>query len=95
MNTPIEVLEMSFPVRVEEYSILPDSGGAGRWRGGCGASELDRIVCDPELVDPVISYGVRRDIYLRMRQSEVRVVPDDLAFHVLADEHELHASARR
>ena len=37
MNTPIEVLEMAFPVRVERYEINPDSGGAGRYRGGCGA----------------------------------------------------------
>ena len=36
MNTPIEILEMSFPVRVERYEIVPDTGGAGRWRGGCG-----------------------------------------------------------
>lgn len=40
MNTPIEVLEMSFPVRVEEYSVLPDSGGAGEFRGGCGARRV-------------------------------------------------------
>ncbi|MFN4087820.1 MAG: hydantoinase B/oxoprolinase family protein [Alphaproteobacteria bacterium] len=44
MNTPIEVLEMSFPVRVEEYSILPDSGGAGRWRGGCGVRRVWRVL---------------------------------------------------
>ena len=37
MNTPIEVLEMAFPLRVERYAINPDSGGAGRYRGGCGA----------------------------------------------------------
>ena len=34
MNTPVEVLEMSFPLRVEEYALIPDSGGAGTWRGG-------------------------------------------------------------
>ena len=37
MNTPIEVLEMSFPVRVAYYELTPDSGGAGRYRGGLGA----------------------------------------------------------
>lgn len=40
MNTPIEILEMSFPVRIERYAIVPDSGGAGRHRGGCG---VDRV----------------------------------------------------
>jgi N-methylhydantoinase B len=35
-NLPAEVYETKFPVRVEEFSLRPDSGGAGRWRGGCG-----------------------------------------------------------
>ena len=26
MNTPVEVLEMAFPVRVERYEVNPDSG---------------------------------------------------------------------
>ena len=38
MNTPIEILEMSFPLRVDEYVLVTDSGGAGRFRGGLGAS---------------------------------------------------------
>jgi len=40
MNTPIEILEMSFPVRVDEYVLVTDSGGAGRFRGGLGASRI-------------------------------------------------------
>ena len=40
MNTPVEVLEMAFPVRVERYEVNPDSGGAGRHRGGCGARRV-------------------------------------------------------
>ena len=44
MNTPIEVLEMSFPVRVEYYEIAADSGGAGKYRGGCGARRAWRIL---------------------------------------------------
>ena len=35
-NLPAEVYETKFPIRVEEFSLRPDSGGAGRWRGGCG-----------------------------------------------------------
>jgi N-methylhydantoinase B len=42
MNTPIEILEMSFPLRIEEYALVPDSGGAGCWRGGCGACSVMR-----------------------------------------------------
>jgi N-methylhydantoinase B len=44
MNTPIEVLEMAFPVRVERYEVEPDSGGAGRYRGGCGARRVWRML---------------------------------------------------
>jgi N-methylhydantoinase B len=44
MNTPVEVLEMAFPVRVERYEINPDSGGAGRYRGGCGAKRVWRML---------------------------------------------------
>ena len=44
MNTPIEVIEMSFPLRIEEYSIIPDSGGAGQYRGGLGARRVWRIL---------------------------------------------------
>jgi N-methylhydantoinase B len=44
MNTPVEVLEMAFPVRVERYEIYPDSGGAGQFRGGCGARRTWRLL---------------------------------------------------
>lgn len=40
MNTPVEVLEMAFPMRLLEYSIEPDSGGAGKYRGGCGVRRV-------------------------------------------------------
>lgn len=33
-NTPIEVLEANFPIRVESHTLVPDTGGAGRFRGG-------------------------------------------------------------
>lgn len=36
MNTPIEALEMSFPLRVDCYELIPGSGGDGKYRGGLG-----------------------------------------------------------
>lgn len=36
MNTPIEALEHSYPMQVEEYSIRKDSGGKGKYQGGDG-----------------------------------------------------------
>ncbi|HEY3810288.1 MAG TPA: hydantoinase B/oxoprolinase family protein [Acidimicrobiales bacterium] len=35
-NTPVEALEMAFPVRVRRYAVRRGSGGAGRYRGGDG-----------------------------------------------------------
>jgi N-methylhydantoinase B len=32
--TPIEILESEFPCRVAEFALIPDSGGAGEFRGG-------------------------------------------------------------
>jgi N-methylhydantoinase B len=35
-NTPIEMIEMAYPLRFHRYEFLPDTGGAGRHRGGLG-----------------------------------------------------------
>ena len=40
-NLPVEAIEMEFPLRVESYGLIPDSGGAGQFRGGMG---LRRVV---------------------------------------------------
>jgi N-methylhydantoinase B len=33
-NLPIEALENEYPLQVDEYALIPDSGGTGRTRGG-------------------------------------------------------------
>lgn len=45
-NLPIEVMEVEFPVRVERYELVPDSGGPGRHRGGAGVYRELRILND-------------------------------------------------
>ncbi len=45
-NVPAEVYETKFPVRVDEFAIRPDSGGAGKYRGGCGVIRRYRILED-------------------------------------------------
>ena len=35
-NTPIEETELNYPVRVTRYSLIPDSEGPGKYRGGLG-----------------------------------------------------------
>jgi N-methylhydantoinase B len=36
LNTPVEALELEFPLRVTEYAVRRDSGGDGEHRGGDG-----------------------------------------------------------
>ena len=35
-NIPVEVHETHSPVRIHRFGFIPDTGGAGQWRGGCG-----------------------------------------------------------
>ena len=36
LNTPVEALELAYPMRVERYALRLGSGGEGRFRGGDG-----------------------------------------------------------
>jgi N-methylhydantoinase B len=36
LNTPVEALELAYPLRIERYELRPGSGGAGLRRGGDG-----------------------------------------------------------
>lgn len=43
-NTPVEALELAYPLRVERYGLRPDTGGAGRCRGGLGIRRDVRVL---------------------------------------------------
>jgi N-methylhydantoinase B len=47
-NTPMEVFETRFPWIVEEWSLRPDTGGAGRHRGGLSTSKT--VLCTGEMM---------------------------------------------
>jgi N-methylhydantoinase B len=44
LNTPIEAFEMEYPMRVERYELLYESGGAGENRGGDGVVRSVRLL---------------------------------------------------
>jgi N-methylhydantoinase B len=44
LNTPIEALELEFPMRVERYELLYGSGGEGHHRGGDGLVRAVRVL---------------------------------------------------
>ena len=43
-NIPTEYLESYFPMVIESYSSLPDTGGAGKHRGGNGVEKVYRVL---------------------------------------------------
>ena len=43
-NLPVEAIEAEYPLLVEEYALVEDSGGAGRYRGGAGLRRTVRPV---------------------------------------------------
>jgi len=46
MNLPIEAVEAVFPIRVDAYGLIEDSGGEGRWPGGMGVRRAVRALSD-------------------------------------------------
>ena len=57
-NYPVEFVEATYPLRVRRYAINRDSGGPGRWRGGCG------VVREFEILAEQATVGVRIDSVL-------------------------------
>ncbi len=49
LNTPIEELELFYPVFVERYALREGSEGAGRYRGGLGITREIRFLADVTL----------------------------------------------
>jgi N-methylhydantoinase B len=49
LNTPVEAVELSYPLRVERYSLRSGSGGAGRHAGGDGVVREIRVLEDCRL----------------------------------------------
>lgn len=46
MNTPIEAVELEFPLRIERYEFIPDTGGAGKFRGALAMRRDTRSLID-------------------------------------------------
>jgi N-methylhydantoinase B/oxoprolinase/acetone carboxylase alpha subunit len=43
-NIPVEVAEAEFPIRIERYGLVPDSGGTGEHRGGLAVERVWRCL---------------------------------------------------
>jgi N-methylhydantoinase B len=49
LNTPAEALEYAYPLRVRQYSLRPESGGEGRYRGGDGIVREIEVLTDADV----------------------------------------------
>jgi len=49
-NLPVEFTETRFPLRVETLALAPDSGGAGKRRGGLGYRKEIRVLRDAQFL---------------------------------------------
>jgi N-methylhydantoinase B len=45
-NVPVEIQEAQYPILVERFELMTDSGGAGRTRGGLGLRKDVRLLAD-------------------------------------------------
>jgi len=48
-NSPREQLETKYPLLIEHYALIPDSGGPGKHRGGLGCETVVRALTDVTL----------------------------------------------
>jgi N-methylhydantoinase B len=94
MNTPVELMETAFPLRIERYEVNPDSGGAGRYRGGCGVIRVWRMLegadatcalCMERMTSPPFGLaggkaGAAADVTLTALDGATRHLPSKGAF---------------
>jgi len=93
LNTPVEVLEHVYPVRVRRYSLRRGSGGRGKWRGGDGiVREIEflapaeaSLLSDRRRIGP---YGLAggepgaRGKTVLIRRGRKRSLPSKTSLHV-------------
>lgn len=95
--TPVEVLEADHPyLRLTRYELLPDSGGAGRFRGGLGSVREYLVLADGV---QFFAYGDRHDhgprgnsggspgapgVFSVIRDGNERILPSKTAVEVRA-----------
>ncbi len=50
-NVPVEMIESDYPIRIERYGMVPDTGGPGRFRGGLALTRDYRILCEEAILN--------------------------------------------
>src|SRR5262249_46338592 len=63
-NVPIEMIEANYPIRIERYGLVSDTGGPGKFRGGLSILRDYRMLVD--------------DVFLGVRSDKRRFPPHGL-----------------
>ena len=50
-NVPVEMIETDYPLRIERYGLVPDTGGAGKYRGGLRIVREFRLLADEAVLN--------------------------------------------
>ena len=58
-NTPVEIFESDTPLLVEERSLITDSGGPGKMRGGLGRKMVVRVPDDEHAPQPPTTIAIQ------------------------------------
>ncbi|MFT4066523.1 hydantoinase B/oxoprolinase family protein [Paraburkholderia sp.] len=59
-NNPVETVEAEIAVEIIRYALRPDSGGPGKWRGGCGVELTFRVLVEGSYV---LARGLERLVF--------------------------------
>jgi N-methylhydantoinase B len=91
-NSPSELMETKYPILIERHALIPNSGGAGRHRGGLGIeyvvqarspmsfnSQIDRANCEPWGLEGGLG-GAGNRIGLHVAGEELPVGPNAKIF---------------
>jgi N-methylhydantoinase B len=87
-STPAEVVEAEFPIVLDSYGYVPNTGGAGKYRGGLSMERTFRLLADEALLQlrsdrrEVMAYGLQGGkpgtpsyLYLRYPDGKEELLP--------------------
>src|SRR4029077_9172480 len=60
-NTPFEIVELEYPVRIQHYGFVRDACGAGKFRGGLAVVRQYQVLAD--------------DVMIQVRSDRAKVPP--------------------
>ena len=94
-NAPVEELESNYPLRIDRYGLIPDSEGAGKYRGGLGirrdylfpSETIFTILADRDKAGPHGLFGGQPgaiSVYALMRDGEETHLSSKSTVHLQA-----------